>query len=77
MENPRTESARAHDDSELIEGMENAPSGQTSSGGTLQRDVATQAELNAVGDPDGHQRVTKDNALNNGEARPRSRAPDA
>ena len=46
-------------------------------GGTLQRDVATQAELNAVGDPDGHQRVTKDNALNNGEARPRSRAPDA
>lgn len=77
MENPRTESARAHDDSDLIEGMEDAPSFSTSSGGTLQRDVATQAELDAIGDPDGHHRVTKDNAVNNAEARPRTRAPDA
>ena len=76
MENPRTESARAHDDSDLIEGMEDAPSGQTRSGGNLQRDIATQAELASIGDPEGRTGVEKSDAVEHGEARPATRGPN-
>lgn len=76
MENPRTESARAHDDSDLIESMEEAPSGHTSSGGNMQRDIATQAELAEVTDPEAHVRVGKSAAVDHGEAHPASRGPD-
>jgi hypothetical protein len=76
MEHPRTESARAHDDHELIEGMERAPGFQGGAGGTLARDIATQAEQEAIADPDGHHRVTKVNAMKNGQAAPNSRVPD-
>jgi hypothetical protein len=58
MENPRTESARRHDDSEIIESMEDAPSQSGASGGNLQRDIATRAEeQRTTGDPDGVTRV--------------------
>jgi hypothetical protein len=45
MENPRTDSARAHDDSDLIEQMTEAPSFSGSAGGNLQRDIGTRAEV--------------------------------
>lgn len=40
----RADTARRHDDSELIETMEDAPSHGGRSGGNLQRNIATQAE---------------------------------
>ena len=43
-DNKRADSARAHDDSDLIEDMEPAPSQGGVSGGNLQRDIASQAE---------------------------------
>jgi hypothetical protein len=58
MENPRTEAARAHDDSEIIDAMEDAPSQSGASGGNLQRDIGTRAEEHrSTGDPDGVTRV--------------------
>lgn len=45
MENPRTETARQTDDSELIESMEDAPSFGSASGGQLQRDIGSHDEL--------------------------------
>ena len=41
----RADTARAHDDSELIEGSQDAPAQGDRSGGRLQRDVGTQAEI--------------------------------
>lgn len=43
-ENDRTADARRHDDSEMIGNIEATPSQGGRSGGTLQRDIATQAE---------------------------------
>lgn len=43
-ESNRTDSARRHDDHEMIESIEPTPSQAGRSGGTLQRDIATQAE---------------------------------
>jgi hypothetical protein len=45
MENRRTETARQNDDSELIENLEEAPSFGSASGGQLQRDIGSRAEL--------------------------------
>jgi hypothetical protein len=59
MDNPRTESAREHDDSEIIDNAEAWPGQSGSFGGNLQRDVSTEAELERVGDPDAHEGVEK------------------
>ena len=40
----RADNARAHDDHELIDRMERAPSQSGSSGGNLQRNVSARAE---------------------------------
>lgn len=57
-ENNRTESARAHDDHELIDEMDKAPSHSGVSGGNLQRDLAARAEeAHTVGDDEGVTRV--------------------
>lgn len=40
----RTDEARRHDDSELIDNIEATPSQGGRAGGTLQREIATQAE---------------------------------
>ncbi len=48
--NNRTDDARRHDDSEMIENLEATPSQGGRSGGTLQRDIATQAEEEHVVD---------------------------
>ena len=45
MENPRTESARETDDSELIDKMEDGPGFSLTSGGILQRDIGSRAEM--------------------------------
>ena len=61
-ENPRTTSARDHDDSELIEDM--IPSGEAqtgSAGGRLQTDVGSQNDLTrAVSDGDALTRPQKE-----------------
>lgn len=58
MENPRTESAREHDDSDIIDNAEPGPSFAGSSGGNMQRDVAAEAELERVRDPEAHEAST-------------------
>jgi len=73
MENPRTESARDHDDSAIIDAVEDAPSQGTRSGGNLARDVATRAEAERIDDPDGTTGVNKQDDLDNGTAYPSDR----
>ena len=53
MENPRTETARETDDKDLIETMEDAPAFSGASGGGLQRDIGSRAEMQHedVGEP--------------------------
>jgi hypothetical protein len=64
-ENPRTTSARDHDDSELIEGMIPAGEAQTgSAGGRLQTDVSSQNDLTrAIDDEDALTRPQKDDDI--------------
>jgi hypothetical protein len=78
MENPRTTSARDHDDRDLIEGAESAPGASGASGGNLQRDVASKAEADLISDPEAHERVTKQASIDHDDARPaqRARAPE-
>lgn len=57
-QNKRAEAARANDDSDLIQDMEDAPSFGGSSGGNLQRDIGARDEAaQEVGDGDGVTRV--------------------
>ena len=63
MENPRTVSARANDDSDIIDRIEPATSQGGSSGGNLQEDIATQAELERVRDPEAHEGVDKQDKI--------------
>jgi hypothetical protein len=68
MENRRTETARQTDDSELIENLEDAPAFGGASGGQLQRNIGTRAELERedVGEP-GTTRV-RDSDKSDGDA---------
>ena len=60
-DNKRAESARAHDDHDVIEEMEGGASQSGVSGGNLQRDVASRAEeAHTVGDDEGVTRVRAD-----------------
>lgn len=52
MENPRTETARENDDSDIIENAEPAPNHGGSSGGNMQRDIGSEATLERVRDPE-------------------------
>lgn len=78
MENPRTEAARANDDSNLIDNAGPGTGQATASGGNLARDVASQAEEALIEDPDDHARVSKSDDIEHGtEIRPdRARAAD-
>jgi hypothetical protein len=50
--NDRAETAKRHDDSELIDSMEDAPSQSGAYGHNLHRDIGTRDELaQTVGDP--------------------------
>ena len=72
MDNRRTETARDNDDSDIIDRAEPAPSQGGSSGGNLQEDVATQAELERVRDPEAHEGVDKKDKIDHQqEAQPR------
>lgn len=53
----RADTARANDDSELIEGMEEAPAHGGRSGGRIARDVGTQAEAGSQVDAQSVTRV--------------------
>jgi hypothetical protein len=64
MENPRTASAREHDDSDIIDRAEPAPSQGGTSGGALQEDIASQAELERVRDPEAREGVDKQDDIN-------------
>jgi hypothetical protein len=44
MGNPRTDSARTHDDHEVIDEMEKAPAQGGTKGGNLQREIGSRAE---------------------------------
>jgi hypothetical protein len=70
MENRRTETARENDDSDIIEATEPAPSHGGSSGGNLQEDIATQAELERVRDPEAHEGVAKQDKIDHQEETP-------
>jgi len=51
--NDRAETARRHDDRDIIENMEGAPGGSDMSGGRVAQDVGSRDELNRLVDPDG------------------------
>ena len=61
-ENRRTDSARAHDDSELMENVSRAPSQSGTGGGWIARDVGSEdEEKRATGEAAGLTRVSKSN----------------
>jgi hypothetical protein len=66
MDNRRTETARETDDSDIIDRdrAEFEPRQGGSSGGNLQEDVATQAELDRVRDPEAMEGVDKQDDIN-------------
>ncbi len=66
----RAETSREHDDSDIIEGIEPAPRQGGSSGGNLQEDIATQAELERVRDPEAHEGVDKKDKIDHQLERP-------
>ena len=79
MENRRTEIAREHDDHELIEEMESeepTPSFEGTAGGGLQEDIATQAELDRVRDPEAHEGVDKEDKIEHGQYSPTGHPAD-
>ena len=59
MDDRRTDSARENDDSDIIDSIEPTPSQGGRSGGNLQSDIATEASLERVRDPEAHQGVQK------------------
>lgn len=63
MDNRRTDTARDTDDSDIIDSIEPTPSQSGSSGGNLQRDVATDASLERVRDPEAREGVDKQDKI--------------
>jgi hypothetical protein len=78
MENRRTETARETDDSDIIDRDTNEfePSQGGSSGGNLQEDIATQAELDRVRDPEAHEGVDKQDDIDHQQRYPARHPPD-
>ena len=74
MENRRTETARENDDSDLIDRIEPTPSQGGASGGNLQEDIATQAELERVRDPEAHEGIDKQDKIDH-QQEPPARQP--
>lgn len=70
MDNRRTDIARENDDSDIIESVEPTPSQGGSSGGNLQEDVATKAELEQVHDPEAREGVDKKDKINHRQETP-------
>ncbi len=80
MENPRTTTAREHDDHELIEAMvkDADPSAVAGSGGGhLQTDIGSKADLiREVSDPEADVRPEKQDDIANAQAYPSDRGPN-
>jgi hypothetical protein len=76
MDNRRSETARETDDSDIIDRIEPAPRQGGSSGGNLQEDIATQAELERVRDPEAREGVDKQDKLDHQEETPTNRPAD-
>jgi hypothetical protein len=72
MDNRRTETARENDDSDIIDRAteEFEPAQGGSSGGNLAEDIATQAELERVRDPEAHEGVDKQDDINHQQRYP-------
>jgi hypothetical protein len=72
MDNRRTETARADDDSDIIDrdSADFEPSQGGSSGGNLQEDIATQAELERVREPEAMEGVDKQDDINHQQRYP-------
>jgi hypothetical protein len=72
MDNRRTHTARDTDDSDIIDrdSSEFEPSQSGSSGGNLQEDIATQAELERVRDPEAMEGVDKQDDINHQQRYP-------
>jgi hypothetical protein len=67
-ENRRADTARRHDDSDLLETVEDAPSQGGVSGGNLQRDIGSQAEEeHRVGGKTGVTRVRAEDKPDQGD----------
>ena len=73
-ENRRTETARRHDDSEMIDNIVDAPTEGSRSGGNLATDVATQASLERVSDLDAMEGVTAEDDRAHGQDYPPQQA---
>lgn len=76
MDNRRTETARDTDDSDLIDSAEPTPSQGGSSGGNLQEDIATQAELDRVRDPEAREGVDKQDKIDHQQETSTNRPAD-
>ena len=72
MDNRRTETARETDDSDIIDRdtSEFEPSQSGSSGGNLQEDIATQAELERDRDPEAMEGVDKQDDIDHQQRYP-------
>lgn len=64
----RAETAKRHDDSELIEDQPRTPGAVGRSGGGLQRDVATAHPEKRVRDPEAGDNLTKEQELHHGQS---------
>jgi hypothetical protein len=78
MDNRRTDTARDTDDSEIIDrdSAEFEPRQGGSSGGNLQEDVATQAELDRVRDPEAREGVDKQDDIDHQQRYPKRHPAD-
>ncbi len=75
MSDTRTDTARANDDSALIEDQDSEPGAvATSAGGALARDVGSRDDIAAIDDPAGTTRATKQADIDAGVAAPTDRA---
>lgn len=77
MDDHPTESARESDDSDIDrDSAEFEPRQGGSSGGNLQADVATQAELERVRDPEARERVDKQDDIDHQQRYPKRHPAD-
>ena len=75
MSDTRTDTARDHDDSALIEDQDSESGAiATSAGGALARDVGSQDDMADIDDPDAATRATKQDDIDAGIAESSNRA---
>ncbi len=72
----RAQTARDHDDSDIIDTTEPTPRQGGSSGGNLQEDIATKAELERVRDPEAHEGVEKQDKIEHQQESPTKHPAD-